>query len=65
MKYYVYDVFIPVHSNPKHLHTLLLKCPYILIIQTIINETNRLFTIFNEKRPLLIKEEVNDSFIYH
>ncbi len=65
MKYYVYDVFIPVHSNPKNLHTLLLKCSYILIIQTIFSETSGLFTIFNEKIPLLFKEEVNDSFIYH
>lgn len=65
MNYYVYGAFIPVHSNPKHLNTLLLKCSYILIIQTIINETSGLFTIFNEKIPLLIKEEVNDSFIYH
>lgn len=65
MNYYVYGAFIPVHSNPKHLNTLLLKCSYILIIRTMINETSGLFTIFNEKIPLLIKEEVNDSFIYH
>lgn len=65
MNYYVYGAFIPVHSNPKHLNTLLLKCSYILIIQTIIDETSGLFTIFNEKIPLLIKEEVNDSFVYH
>lgn len=65
MNYYVYGAFIPVHSNPKHLYTLSLKCSYILIIQTVINETSGLFTIFNEKIPLLIKEEVNDSFIYH
>lgn len=54
MKYYVYGVFIPVHSNPKHLNKLLLKCSYILIIQTIKGETSALFTVFYEKGPLSI-----------
>jgi len=51
MKYYVYGVFIPVHSNPKHLNTLLLKCSFILIIQTNKGESSGLFTVFHVKDP--------------